>query len=135
MTAKVSPIECSRCTPSAAPRASGPDSPPIGGRHRDGAGADDQLVVAEQLLAVPSAVVISSLRPGTSIRRAVVSSRSRIPAASRSAMVRWARLLPVGDLAGDVVGDAADREVRVGVRHDHRDVRSRGRARGPAARR
>ena len=32
MSAKVSPIECSRCTPSAGPRAPGPASPLIGGR-------------------------------------------------------------------------------------------------------
>ena len=32
MTAKVSPIECSRCTPSVGPRASGPARPLIGGR-------------------------------------------------------------------------------------------------------
>ena len=32
MTAKVSPIECSRCTPSAGPRAPGPARPLIGGR-------------------------------------------------------------------------------------------------------
>ena len=32
MTAKVSPMECSRCTPSAGPSASGPLSPRMGGR-------------------------------------------------------------------------------------------------------
>ena len=51
MTAKVSPIECSRCTPSPGPAASGPARPPIGGPDWDRAGADDQLVVAEHLLA------------------------------------------------------------------------------------
>ena len=61
------------------------------GADRDRAGADDELVVAEQFLAAAGEVT-RSLRPGTSMRRAVVSSRSRIPAASRSAMVRWARL-------------------------------------------
>jgi hypothetical protein len=38
--------------------------------------------------------------------------------ASRSAMLRWVRLRQRGYLAGDVVGDAADREVRVDVRDD-----------------
>jgi hypothetical protein len=39
----------------------------------------------------PLGPVTRSLRPETSIRRAVVSSRRFIPVASRSAVVRWAR--------------------------------------------
>ena len=74
-------------------RAEGTGPGQAGDRGPDGdrAGADDELVVAEQFLPA-SAVVTRSLRPGTSMRRAVVSGRSRIPAASRSATVRWARL-------------------------------------------
>ena len=45
-----------------------------------------------------------------------------MPVASRSARVRWARLRQSRDLAGDVVGDAADREVRVGVGDDDGDL-------------
>ena len=36
--------------------------------------------------------------------------------------MRWARLRQWVDLAGDVVGDAADGEVRVGVRDHHGDL-------------
>ena len=50
MTAKVSPMECSRWTPSSTPRASGPASPSMGGRTEHGPGADDQLVVGKELL-------------------------------------------------------------------------------------
>jgi prolipoprotein diacylglyceryl transferase len=35
------------------------------------------------------------------------------------------QIAPVGDLAGDVVGDAADGEVRVGIGGHHRDVHAR----------
>jgi hypothetical protein len=45
-----------------------------------------------------------------------------MPVAAKSAAVRWARLVQVGDFSGDVVGDAADGEVRVGVGDDHGDL-------------
>ena len=71
------------------------------------------------------AVVTRSFRPGTSMRRAVVSSRSRVPAASRLGDAAVGQVAPVGDLAGQVVGDAADGEVRVGVFEDYGDIGGR----------
>ena len=44
------------------------------------------------LFLVLAASVMRSLRSPVSMRRATVSSRSCMPVASRSAMVRWARL-------------------------------------------
>ena len=93
-------------------------------RRPDGhrAGAHHQLVVADSSSSPPSAEATSSLRAPGSIRRAVVSSRRLIPVACRSAMLRWARLRQWVTSPGDVVGDAADREVRVSVRDDHGDL-------------
>ena len=61
------------------------------GPDRDGAGADHELVVADLFFGAAGPGDLT-VRPATSMRRAVVSGRRVIPAASRSAMVRWARL-------------------------------------------
>ena len=58
-------------------------------RHR--AGADDQRVVVERLVVAVGAASVTRW-PSASMRRATVSSRSVMPVASRSAMVRCARL-------------------------------------------
>ena len=50
MSANVSPMECSRCTPSPGPSAPGPRRPLDRGLDRDGASANKQLVVGDQLL-------------------------------------------------------------------------------------
>jgi len=89
MTAKVSPIECSRCTP-----CWGQEHPSHADRGRTGdrAGADDQLVVGQQFL-IPVPGCDEEFAPAdVECGARVVSSRSRIPVASRSAVVRWARL-------------------------------------------
>src|SRR5438067_1305012 len=44
------------------------------------------------------------------------------------------QVAPVGDLAGDVVGDAADGEVRVGVLQDHGNLGARVQLAGPQGR-
>ena len=93
------------------------------GAHGDGAGADDESVVVER-----------SSSPSGSGRDAV---RGRVDAAGDGVEAQRhagrfevgegavGEVAPVGDLAGDVVGDAADGEVRVGV-GDHDGDSARG---------
>ena len=88
-------------------------------RHR--AGTDDQLVVSEQLLmplgAGDEELAARDIDPaGGSVQPEVHPGGFQV----RGGAV--GEVAPVRHLPGDVVGDAADREVRVGVRDDHADL-------------
>ena len=121
MIAKVSSIVCSRCTPSAVAQGVKPgDRRP----DRDGAGADDELVVGHD--------VRRAVRPGQLERVAghVDLAGGGVQAQPHPGCLQVGvgpvrEVAPVGDLAGDVVGDAADGEVRVGVGHHHGDLGAR----------
>ena len=92
--------------------------------HRDRAGADDQLVVGND--------VLGAVRPGDGQLAAFhvdpagggVQPQPH-PGGLQVGGGAVGEVAPVGDLAGDVVRDAADGEVRVGVRGHHGDLRAR----------
>ena len=121
MRAKVSPIECSRCTPSAGPSAVEP-----GDRRadRDRAGADDQLVVGDQLLGPVRAGDQELAARDVDAAGGGVQPQPH-PGRLQVGDGAVGEVAPVGDLAGDVVGDAADGEVGVGVGHHHGDLGAR----------
>ena len=58
------------------------------------------------------------------MRRARVSSRSRMPGGFQVGDGAVGEVAPARDLTGDVVGDAADGEVRVGVRYHDGHLRA-----------
>jgi hypothetical protein len=89
---------------------------------RDGAGADDELVVAEQFLATRGGGD-QELASGYVDPPGGGVGPQPHPGGFEVGEGAVGQVAPVGDLAGDVVGDAADGEVRVGVLQDHRDVR------------
>ena len=129
MTAKVSPMECSRWTPSSGPRASGRGRRWAGARARRRCRRPVRRKTEvprrrrrrdEQLAALDVDA------PGDGVKAKAHAGRFQVGDAPVG------QVAPVGDLARDVVGDAADGEVRVGVGHDHGDLGGRGRARGPA---
>ena len=91
------------------------------GPDRDGAGADDELVVGEQVLFAVGAddqqLAASHVDPaGGGVQPQPHPGRLQV--GDRAV----GQVAPVRDLAGQVVGDAADREIRVGVRHHDRDL-------------
>ena len=88
-------------------------------RHR--AGTDDQLVVSEQLFmplgAGDEELAARDVDPaGGSVQPEVHPGGFQVCGGAVG------EVAPVRHLPGDVVGDAADREVRVGVRDDHADL-------------
>ena len=121
MRAKVSPIECSRCTPSAGPERGEPGD---GRADGDRAGADDQLVVGDQVLGPVRAGDEQLVAGGVDAAGGGVQPQPH-PGRLQVGDGAVGEVAPVGDLAGDVVGDAADGEVRVGVGHHHGDLRAR----------
>ena len=103
------------------------------GPDRDRAGTDDQLVVAEQFLLAAgggdqelAAGHVDA--PGSGIQPQPHSRGFQVGEAAVG------QVAPVSDLTGEVVGDAADREVRVGVFQDHRDIGGRVQLAGPQGR-
>ena len=89
-----------------------------GGPGRHGAGGDDEAVVADGLLA-PGGVGGGDLvrgdvdAPGGGVGEEANAERFEVCPAAMGEVV------PVGDVTGDVVGDAADAEVWVGIgEHD-----------------
>ena len=111
MTAKVSPMECRRWTPSSGPRGPGPSRPSIGGRKggrrcRPPAGrtpgSSDPGGSTTSSLWPPD---VDPWRPGV--------EPELHPGCLEVGHRSVGQVLPVGHLTGYVVGDAADREVRV----------------------
>ena len=100
---------------------------------RDGAGADDELVIAEYLLAALGGGDQELAAGHVDPPGGGVGPQPH-PGGFQVGEGAVGQVPPVGDLAGDVVGDAADGEVRVGVLQDHRDVRSRVELAGPQGR-
>ena len=98
-----------------------------------GAGADDELVVAEDLLAAVGRGD-QELAAGHVDPPGVGVGPQPHPGGFQVGDGAVGQVPPVGDLAGDVVGDAADGEVRVGVLQDHRDVRGGVELAGPQGR-
>ena len=101
-----------------------------GGPDRDRAGTDDQLVVAEQILLAAgggdqelAAGHVDA--PGSGIQP---QPHSRCFQVGEAAV---GQVAPVSDLTGEVVGDAADGEIGVGVLQDHRDISDRVQLAGP----
>ena len=103
------------------------------GPHRHRAGADDQLVVGKQLLLAiggrDQQLAASHVDPaGGGVQPQ--HHPGRLQVGDRA--VR--QVAPVGHLTGDVVGDAADREVRETISGHHGDIRARVEFTGPQGR-
>lgn len=84
------------------------------GSHGGGASSDHELVVGEQLLASARIAHVEL------VARDVDSKCGRVEAESHACRLKVGdtavgEVAPVGDVPGDVVGDSADGEVRVGV--------------------
>ena len=94
------------------------------GPDRDGAGADDELVVADQLVGAAGGGDQELAGGDVDAAGGGVQPQPH-PGGLQVGGGAVGEVAPVGDLAGDVVGDAADGEVRVGVRDDHADVGGR----------
>ena len=94
------------------------------GPDRDRAGTDDELVVAEHLLTAPGGgeQELAAGHVDAPGRGVGPQPHSRGFQVGDGAV---GEVAPVGDLTGEVVGDAADGEVRVGVLQDHGDVGGR----------
>ena len=88
---------------------------------RDGTGTDDELVVAEHLLAALGRGDQELAAGHVDPPGGGVGPQPH-PGGFQVGDGAVGQVAPVGDLAGDVVGDAADGEVRVGVLQDHGDV-------------
>ena len=100
------------------------------GPDRDRAGADDELVVAEQFLAAVGRADQELAAGHVDATGGSVQPQPH-PGGFQVGQLAVGQVAPVGDLAGDVVGDAADGEVRVGVGQDHGDLRGRVDLAGP----
>ena len=90
---------------------------------RDGTGADDELVVAEEFLAAVGGGDQEFAAGHVDAPGGGVGSQPH-PGGFQVGDAAVGQVAPVGDLAGDVVGDAADREVRVRVSDHHGDIRT-----------
>ena len=88
-------------------------------RHR--ASTDDQLVVSKQLL-MPAGAGDEELAASDVDPAGGGVQPQPHPGGFQVGGGAVGEVTPVGDLPGDVVGDAADREVRVGVRDDDADL-------------
>ena len=91
------------------------------GPDRDRAGADDQLVVGEQFLMAAGAGDEELAAADVDPAGGGVQPQAH-PGGLQVGGGAVGQVAPVRHLAGDVVGDAADREVREGVRDDHADL-------------
>ena len=107
--------------PVARPERSGPGQAADRRPHRDRACADHQLVVAEQLIAAIGGSHQQLARAGVDSAGGGVQPQPH-PGGFQVGDGAVGEVAPVGDLPGYVVGDAADREVRVGVRDDNGDL-------------
>ena len=114
----------------AGPERAGPGQAGDRGPDRDGAGTDDELVVAEQFLAAVSRGDQELAAGHVDAAGGGVQPQPH-PGCFQVGQGAVGQVAPVGDLAGDVVGDAADGEVRVGVLEDHGDVGGRVQLAGP----
>ena len=88
---------------------------------REGTGADDQLVVGEQFLAAAGGGDQQLAGGGVDPACGGVQPQAH-PGSFQVGDGAVGQVAPVGHLPGDVVGDAADREVRVGIRDHHADL-------------
>ena len=84
-----------------------------------GAGADDQLVVVDAPFAAVGGRGRRGCWPATSMRGGAGVQPQLHPGRFEVGVGAVGEVAPVGDLAGHVVGDAADGEVRVGVGDHH----------------
>jgi hypothetical protein len=100
------------------------------GADRDGAGADDEFVVAQQFLRAVGGCHQELACRDVDTAGGGVQSQPH-PGRFQVSDGAVSQVAPVGDLPGEVVGDAADREVRVGIRDDHADIRTRVKFAGP----
>ena len=91
---------------------------------RDRAGPDDQLVVGDQVLGPVRAGDEELVAGGVDAAGGGVQPQPH-PGRLQVGDGAVGEVAPVRDLAGDVVGDAADGEVRVGVGHHHGDIGAR----------
>jgi len=88
----------------------------------DGSGADDELVVVDEVVAAVGVADGEAL--SGDVDRECPGVQAQLHAGGFEVGVgAVGEVAPVGDLAGDVVGDPADGEVRVGVGHDDGVVR------------
>ena len=108
----------------------GPGQAADRGPDRDRAGADDELVVAEQFLA-PAGGCDQELAAGHVDAAGGGVGPQPHPGRFQVGDAAVGQVAPVDDLAGDVVGDAADGEVRVGILKDHGDLGGRVELAGP----
>ncbi len=91
------------------------------GPDRDRSRADDQLVVGEQFLGAVGGG--DEQLAGGDVDPACRGVQPQVhPGGFQVGDRPVGEVAPVGHLPGDVVGDAADREVRVGVRDNHADL-------------
>src|SRR5271165_6710738 len=91
---------------------------------RSRSGADDELVVAEQFLTAPGGGGDELAAGNVDAPRGGVQPQPH-PGGFQVSEGPVGQVAPVGDLTGQVIGDAADGEVRIGVRDDHGDIRAR----------
>ena len=108
----------------------GPGQASDRGPDRDRAGADHELVVAEHLLAAVGRADQELAAGHVDAAGGGVQPQPH-PGGFQVGDGAVGQVAPVGDLAGDVVGDAADGEVRVGVLQDHRHIGGRVELAGP----
>src|SRR5712691_4944658 len=101
-----------------------PGQPGDGRADRERAGADDELVVAEQFLHAAGGGD-QELASGHVDAAGGGAGPQPHPGGFEVGDGAVGQVPPVGDLAGDVVGDAADGEVRVDVGQDHGDLGGR----------
>ena len=95
--------------------------PGDGRSDRQGAGAHHQPVIGQSLLAA-----VGVAQPDPMVGHVDAGHRGVQPEAHAGGLqigvAAVGQVAPVGHLPGDVVGDAADGEVRVGVGHHHRHL-------------
>ena len=108
----------------------GPGQAADRGPDRDRAGADDELVVAQHFLPAVGGADQELAAGHVDAPGGGVQPQPH-PGGLQVGDGAVGQVAPVSDLAGDVVGDAADGEVRVGVLQDHRDLGGRVQFAGP----
>ena len=103
-------------------QSAGPGQARDRGPDRDRSGADDELVVAEQFLPAVGRREEELAAGHVDAAGGGVQPQPH-PGSFQVGQGAVGQVAPVGDLTGQVVGDAADGEVRVSVLQHHRDLR------------
>ncbi len=107
----------------ARPERTGPGQAGDRGTDRYRAGADDQLVVGEQFLAAAGGCHQELAGGDVDPAGGGVQPQAH-PGGFQISDAAVSEVAPVGDLTGEVIGNAADREVRVSISEHNGDVRA-----------